>query len=63
MESQNGYLFMEDLQSPVSDFVSEQFIKQMLAIKPKKRGKVISGTFGTFNIKEFERSARGLKDV
>lgn len=63
MENQNGYLFTDDLQSPVSDFVSEQFMKQMLAINPKKRGKVISGTLGIFNIKEFERIARGLNDV
>lgn len=63
MENQNGYIFTDDLQSPVSDFVSEQFMKQILAIKPNKRGKVISGTFGVFNIKDFESILGRLKDV
>lgn len=63
MENQNGYIFTDELKSPVSDFVSEQFMKQMLAIKPKKRGKVISGILGIFNIMDFERIAGGLKDV
>lgn len=28
-----------------------------------QRGKIINGTFETFNIKEFEKVAGGLKDV
>lgn len=56
------YLFTDDLQSPVSDFVSEQFAKQILSIKPKK-GKVISGTLGLFNIKDFDKIEGGIVDV
>lgn len=38
--------------------------KELLENMPiSQRGKVISGTFGTFNIKEFERIAIGIKDV
>lgn len=28
-----------------------------------QRGKVISGTFGAFSIKEFEKAVEGLEDV
>lgn len=38
--------------------------KELLENMPApQRGKVISGTFGTFSIKEFEKVAGGLKDV
>lgn len=42
----------------------EPIPKELLENMPDpQRGKVIGGTFETFNIKEFEKVAGGLKDV
>lgn len=38
-------------------------IFETLKTMPPTKGKVISGTLGTFNIKDFDRIAGGLKDV
>lgn len=56
----NNYLFVNDMLD-----INEKPIPKELLEKysiPQK-GKIISGTFGTFNINEFERIAGGLKDV
>lgn len=46
------------------DIGLEPIAKELLENMPvPQRGKVISGTFGTFSIKEFEKVAGGLKDV
>ena len=52
----NRYLFVDDLFG-VGEPIPEELLKSMPPIK----GKVISGTFGIFNIKDFERIAGGLK--
>lgn len=56
----SGYLICDDLLN--ADI--EQIPKELLENMPiPQGGKVISGTFGTFSIKELEKVARGLKDV
>lgn len=46
------------------DIGSKPILKELLENMPVPQiGKVISGTFGTFSIKEFEKVAGGLKDV
>lgn len=40
--------------------IAKEFLENM---PDPQRGKVISGTFETFSIKEFEKVAGGLKDV
>lgn len=46
------------------DIDLEPIPKELLENMPvPQRGKVISGTFGTFSIKEFEKISGGLKDV
>lgn len=56
----NNYLFVDDM----LDINEKPIAKEHLENLPiPQRGKVISGTLGTFNIKEFERIARGPKDV
>ena len=56
----NDYLFVND----VLDINEKPIAKELLENMPiPKRGKVISGTFGTFSIKEFEKILGGLKDV
>lgn len=42
----------------------EPIAKELLENVPvSQKGSVISGTFGTFNINEFEKISGGLKDV
>lgn len=56
----NDYLFVDDM----LDINEKPIAKELLENMPvPQRGKVISGTFGTFSIKEFEKVAGGLKDV
>lgn len=54
----SGYLFLDDLVG-VGEPIPEEVLKSM----PSVKGKVISGTLETFNIKDFERVTGGLKDV
>lgn len=54
----SGYLFVDDLIG-VGEPIPEELLKTM----PPTKGKVISGTFGTFNIKDFDRIVGRLKDV
>lgn len=56
----SGYLICDDL----INIGSKPIPKELLENVPvPQRGKVISGTFGTFSIKEFEKISGGLKDV
>lgn len=56
----SGFLVCDDL----LDINEKPIPKELLENFPiPQRGKVISGTFGTFSIKEFEKVAGGLKDV
>ena len=56
----NNYLFVDDM----LDINEKPIPKESLENVPvPQRGKVISGTFGTFSIKEFEKISGGLKDV
>lgn len=56
----SGCLICDDL----PDIGLEPIAKELLENMPvPQRGKVISGTFGTFSIKEFEKISGGLKDV
>lgn len=56
----SGSLICDDL----LDIDLEPIPKESLENMPiPQRGKVISGTFGTFSIKEFEKILGGLKDV
>lgn len=55
-----GYLICDDLLNTDTEPIPKELLENMPA---PQRGKVISGTFGTFSIKEFEKVAGGLKDV
>ena len=54
----NRYLFVDDM-SDENKSVPDEILESIL---PEK-GKVIIGTIGTFNIKNFEGIAGRLKDV
>lgn len=55
-----NYLFVDDM----LDINEKPIQKELLEKYPiPQKGKVISGTFGVFNIKDFERTAGRLKDV
>lgn len=56
----SGFLICDDILNTDEKPIPKEFLENMPA---PQRGKVISGTFGTFNIKEFEKVAGGLKDV
>lgn len=56
----SGYLICDDLLNANIEPIPKELLENMPA---PQRGKVISGTFGTFSIKEFEKVAGGLKDV
>lgn len=58
MDYKGGYLLVDDIVEE-SEPIPEEILKSMPLIK----GKTVSGTIGTFNIKDFERIAGGLKDV
>ena len=56
----SGCLICDDL----LDIGLESIAKEHLENMPvPQRGKVISGTFGTFSTREFEKVAGGMKDV
>lgn len=56
----NDYLFVDDM----LDINEKPISKESLEKYPiPQKGKVISGTFGVFNIKDFERATGRLKDV
>lgn len=63
MENQSQYLFVDDMQSPVSDFVARKFLENLPDIPCKDGAKVINGTFGTFSVKDFEKIMERRKDV
>lgn len=56
----SGYLICDDLLNADIEPMPKELLENM---QISQRGKVISGTFGTFSIKEFEKVAGGLKDV
>lgn len=56
----SGCLICDDLLNADLELIAKEHLESMPA---PQRGKVISGTFETFNIKEFEKVAGGLKDV
>lgn len=60
MENKNNYLFVDDML-----YINEkQISKESLEKYPiPQKGKVSSGTFGVFNIKDFERAVERFKDV
>lgn len=60
MENKNGYLFVDDILETDTKLVTKEFLEKYPI--PQK-GKLISGTFGTFNIKDFERIVGRLKYV
>lgn len=55
-----GYSICDDLLNIVLEPIAKEHLENMSV---PQRGKVISGTFGTFSIKEFEKISEGLKDV
>ena len=56
----SGCLICDDL----LDIGLESIPKELLENMPiPQKGKAISGTFGTFSTKEFEKVAGGMKDV
>lgn len=57
---QNNYLFVDDMLDINEKPIPKELLENM---QVPQRGNVISGTFGTFSIKEFENVAGGLKDV
>lgn len=56
----NNYLFIDDMLDINEKPMSKEFFEKYTI--PQK-GKIIGGTFGIFDIKDFERIAGGLKDV
>lgn len=56
----SGCLICDDLLNADLEPIAKELLENMPV---PQRGKVISGTFGTLNIKEFEKVAGGLKDV
>ena len=56
----SGCLVCDDLFGTDEKLIAKEFLENMPI---PKRGKVFSGTFGTFNIKDFERIAERLRDV
>ena len=56
----SGCLICDDLINIGSKPIPKELLENMPI---PQRGKVISGTFETFNIKEFEKVLGGLKDV
>lgn len=56
----SGCLICDDLLNAGMEPIAKELLENMPV---PQRGKVISGTFGTFSIKEFEKISGGLKDV
>lgn len=57
------YLLVDDMQSPVSDYVAREFLENLPTIPRKDGARVISGTFGTFSVNDFEKIMGRGKDV
>lgn len=57
---ENNYLFVDDMLDINEKPIPKESLENMPA---PQRGKVISGTFGTFRASEFEKNVGGLKDV
>lgn len=55
-----GYQICDDLLNTKTEPIPKELLENM---PMPQRGKVISGTLGTFGIKEFEKVAGGLKGV
>lgn len=55
-----GLLICDDLFNPGVEPIAKETLENMPI---QQRGSAISGTFGTFSIKEFEKISGGLKDV
>lgn len=60
MNAENNYLFVDDMLDINEKLIPKEFLEKYPF--PQK-GKVISGTFGVFNVKDFKKIAGGLKDV
>lgn len=58
-ENRNDYLFVDDILMPDCEPIPKKVFENM----PPRKGKEISGTFGIFNIKDFEKNVRGLENV
>lgn len=56
----SGCSICDDLLNTDTETIPKEFLENMPV---SQRGKVISRTFGTFSIKEFEKVAGELKDV
>lgn len=56
----SGCLICDDLLNIGLEPIAKEFLENMPA---PQGGKVISGTIGTFSIKEIEKISGGLKDV
>lgn len=56
----SGCLICDDLINADTEPIPKEYLENMPI---PQRGNVISGTFGTFNMKEFEKAVGGLKDV
>lgn len=56
----SGCLICDDLLNTDMKPIAKELLEN---VPVPQRGKVISGTFGTFSIKEFEKISGGLKDV
>lgn len=56
----SGCLICDDLLNANTEPIEKEYLENMTI---PQRGNVISGTFGTFSTKEFEKVVGGLKDV
>lgn len=57
------YLLVDDMQSPASDSAAREFLENLPTITQKNGYKEITGTFGTFSVKDFGKIMEGRKDV
>lgn len=55
MEIKSEYLFVDDILETDIATIDREFLESK---RISQRGKVISGTFGAFNINEFEKASR-----
>lgn len=53
-------LICDDLLNADTEPIAKEYLENMMI---SQRGNVVSGTFGVFGIKEFEKVVGGLKDV
>ena len=56
----SGCLICDDLPNADTKPIAKELLENMPV---QQKGSAISGTFGTFSVKEFEKVAGGLKDV